>query len=538
MGVLVVSACTKKDDAAAVDKTAQDPPKRDRPAESAKPARADVAAAIGVTAGGIAHDPKEGPAAVLTSATGKVEIRRVGELELVAAKPEDKLFPGDQVRTGDAATARVAIADGSVVEIAEVTTIGIASRDGTADPASAVAVLGGLARFTVVTRAPAEGPFRVYTPGGVIVTRGTVYGVGVAASGEARVGVESGVVDMIGLASFAATPVSVEAGQAATFTADGTVGASSRWSEDDWGTWRDDVDAELAIDATLDAHAKALADLDHQLVDTYADLDASATAVASFEASAATSADSNDSAAYRAALPDGAAGIDASFAVGGRLEALTWAYASHATLATDVYVRHPAEAEVRWQVLAPRVDAAVLWPKRFEVTAVGYLEPLRVQYYVHHPRGRVHAQLVGITVPAFYAAVEPPAIEPPQIRARVKTAIWIAPTMTVVASTRPVWVTTPSADWRASVKVDPAPLRANVEWYVRPPRLKAKLLVGANATGAWKSDLRAQPPQVRGSLAAQWKVPIGLKVRIAAPDVKLATKVQAGVRTDVKGRIE
>ena len=55
-------------------------------------------------------------------------------------------------------------------------------------------------------------------------------------------------------------------------------------------------------------------------------------------------------------------------------------------------------------------SAAVLWPKRFDATAAAYFEPLRVQYYLHHPRGRVNAELVGVAVPEFYAKVTPPEL--------------------------------------------------------------------------------------------------------------------------------
>ena len=169
-------------------------PRRTCPAE---PDRAQTASAgAGVQAGGIQHEDSEGAAGIDSGANGTVEVRRVGETAWAAAKADTKLYPGDTVRTGESSTATVTLADESMIEVAEVSTIAVASRDGTADPASAAAVLGGIARFTVTPRAPGEGPFRVYTSSGVVLTKGTVYGVGVAASGEARVGVESGTVDV------------------------------------------------------------------------------------------------------------------------------------------------------------------------------------------------------------------------------------------------------------------------------------------------------------------------------------------------------
>lgn len=492
-----------------------------------------VATKAGVEAGGITREASEGPAASVTSVTGTVELRRVGESAWQPAAADAALYAGDQLRTADAASANIVLADESTLELAEVSRIAITSRLGTADPASGAAVLAGLARFTVAARAPGEGPFRVYTPAGIIVTKGTTYGVGVTASGATRVGVEQGEVDVIGLGALDATPVEVDAGHAVALEATGEVGSPLAWPADDWGTWRDELDAEADIAATFDAHGEALAALDGELADTYATLDTSAGAVASFETGAAASATANDGPGYQAALPEGAAAIDASFAVAGRAEALTWAYAGRAALAEDLYVRHPGPLQARWTVIAPRVDAAVLWPKRYEVTATGYLEPLRAQYYVHHPRGRVHAPLVGVTVPAFYAAIEPPAVEPVRVRARISAPVWIPPPLHYTASARPVWVAAPSADWRARVRFAPAAPRARVAWYVRPPSLRAKLVVGAPPSARFESRLRVAAPAPRASLRAAWRVPVGMKVRVGAPDLAAGARARAGFRVGV-----
>ncbi len=540
LSLALLAACSKGDGKS--DKQA-DPPKTAEPGTpatkpGAAPATGDGASAVGVAAGGIQRDADEGAAAVVKSAQGPVEVRRVGETEFSAAKADTKLYPGDVVRTGEAGSATVALADESIIEVAEVTTVAITSRHGSADPASGAAVLGGLARFSVSARAPGEGAFRVYTPAGVVLTKGTVFGVGVAASGEARVGVESGAVDVIGLAALDAKPVMLEGGASVVLAAGGEVGSPAPWPADDWGTWRDDADAKLEVSAAFDAHAAALARLDARLLAAYADLDASADSIATFEATAAASADKGDTATYEASLPDGSATIDASFGVAGQVELLTWAYASHATLATDLYVRHPATVEAQWTVLLPRVDAAVLWPKRYEVTAVGYLEPLRMQYYVHHPRGRVHAELVGVTVPEFYAKVAVPQIEAPRIRSRVKTKIWIAPEVRFAATARPVWVTLPPANWHASFKVAPAAFRANGGWYMRPPTLKSKLLLGTNVTGSYKAKLKVDAPQPRANLRAAWAVPVGMKVKIGAPDLSMAAKARGNIKLNGGGRLD
>ncbi|HEY5933257.1 MAG TPA: FecR family protein [Kofleriaceae bacterium] len=542
LGLVVAAGCKKGDKAEPAAKGTETPtPTGTEPAKgdpkAPAPAAGDVAADVGVAAGGIEREATEGPAAVATAVSGTVEVRRVGETEYKPVKQYDQLYSGDQVRTSEKGGATIAFADESVAEVAEVTTVGVGSREGTADPGSSAAVLSGLARFTVTPRAPGEGPFRVYTTSGVILTKGTTYGVGVAASGEARVGVESGSVDVVGIADLAAPPVSAAAGTAVVVDATGKVATPAPWPADDWGTWRDDTDAKVEATVVIDAHGAAMADLNAQLKESYATIEANADSIAQFEASAATSAEKADVATYEASLPDATATIDASFSLGGRAEALTWAYAGHAVLAHEIYVRQPAPLEAKWVVIAPRVDAAVLWPKRFEITAVAYLQPLRMQYYVHHPRGRVHAELVGVVVPEFYAKVQPPQIEPIKVRERAKLAIWVAPEMSYRVSARPVWVAAPAVNWRAKARFAAAPPRAKVAWYVRPPSLKAKILVGTNVTGNYASKIVVAAPQPRASIRAAWKVPVGMKIKIGAPDLNAAATARSRVKLDAGGRI-
>ena len=535
--VLGLLACNKgdkgKDEPTPTAKTTETSasPKGDKAIAS----KTDASGDVGINAGGVTRDAKEGSTGAITKVQGTVEVRRLGETTFAAAKADLPVYAGDVIRTGENASAHVTLADDSVIEVAEVSTVAIASRHGGADPASSAAVLSGVARFTIAGRAPGEGAFRTYTPAGVVLTKGTTFGVGVAASGEARVGVESGEVDVIGLAAVDAKPVTVGSSASVVLAANGDVASPSPWPADDWGTWRDEADAKIEVTAAIDAHANAMTQLSASLKEAYADLSASADGVATFEATAATSASTNDPAKYEAALPEGAATIEASFAVAGRLELLTWAYASHATLATDLYVRHPAKVEAQWAVVAPSVDAAVLWPKRFEVTAVGYLEPLRIQYYVHHPRGRAHAPLVGITVPAFYAKVTAPALDGERVRGRVKTKIWLAPDVRFAASVRPVWIAAPAVDWRAKVRVTASPPRAGVGFYVRPPTLAAHVLVGANATGSWASKLAVAAPEPHVNLRAAWSVPIGAKIVVGPPDLALAVKARGAIKIDAGG---
>jgi hypothetical protein len=539
--LLTTAACKKGDDKQETAKAGEgegksgDPAKKGDPAKTGDPT-ADTPADPGVEAGGIEREADEGPAAVMTEVKGAVEVRRVGEAEFAEVKGETSLYPGDQVRTGEEASATVTMADESVVEVAEVSTVAVGSRDGSADPASSAAVLTGIARFTVSDRAPGEGAFRVYTSAGVVMTTGTVYAVGVAASGAARIGVESGSVEVVGLADIAAAPVVVEAEQSAAIVAEGTVEPAVEWKADDWGQWRAEADAAVAVDVAVDAHANAMAEMSAELDRAYADLEAQAEAYAAFEEQAAVSAEADAVADYEAAAPEGVATIEASFGLAGHIEALTWAHAARAELASEIYARHQTEVEAQCVVAAPHVDAAVLWPKRFEVTSAAYLEPLRVQYYVHHPRGRVHAELVGVAVPAFYVKAKVPEPEPEQVRARVRVGIWAQPVVRVKAQARPVWIAAPRANWRAKVKVRPARYRAQAGFYVRPASFKTTVLVGGAVKVKVVPKVVVKAKEPRAKIRAHFKGKVaGGRIKIKAPDLDAAAKARMKVK--VKGGV-
>jgi len=172
------------------------------------------------------------------------------------------------------------------------------------------------------------------------------------------------------------------------------------------------------------------------------------------------------------------------------------------------------------------------------VTADAYLEPLRVQYYVHHPRGRAHAELVGVTVPEFYVATNVPEPEPAKVRAKVKTKVWIQPVVFVKASARPVWISHPRPNWRAKVKVRPAAYRAKASWYVRPPDVKVKVFLGADVKAKYASKIVVKAPEPRATVRAKVKIkPVGVKIKVKAPDLNAAAKARMKVKIGSDGRV-
>ncbi len=483
-------------------------------------------AQVGVQPGPVLQ--AQGAAAVLAAVRGEVQVRRLGEESFVGLKRDDALYLGDQLRAGEGAQATVLFADESTAELAELSTLAIGSRIATADPASSAALLMGVARFSVTPRAPGEGPFLVFTPAAVIATKGTAFGVGVAADGDARVGVESGAVEVAGAAAFDA-PITLEQSAAVEISSAGALAAATPWPVDDWGAWR--VQAETGIDlaAVAEAHANAMATLSVELDATYAALAELGTQVAAFEAQASAQASANDSAGYEARLPDAVLAIDASFLTGLRLEFLTHAYAAHAALASELYLRHPEV--VAWASLEPRVRASVLWPKRFDATAAVYFEPLRFQYYVHHPVGRAHAQFVGIVVPEFYASVTPPELSA-KAHAKLKFKAFMPPQPAFTATARAVWIAAPSMGWNSNVKFKAKAPRGKLAFWVRPPNMKCEAILGGHVTGKITPVFAVRAPSARGQLKAKWGIVLGQKIQLSPPNLKASAQARAGFKAD------
>ena len=199
-------------------------------------------------------------------------------------------------------------------------------------------------------------------------------------------------------------------------------------------------------------------------------------------------------------------------------------------LAADLYLRHPDV--VVWTAVEPRVQAAVLWPKRFDAMAALYFEPLRVQYYLHHPRGRMHAQWLGVAVPAFYASVTPPEVPSAELDMKLKFKAFTPPSVKFAATARPIWIAAPAANWRAKAKLKVAPPRAKVAFWVRPPSLRAKAILGASVKGKIAPAFSVRPPAARGALNAKWGIALGHEIKLAAPDLQAAAQARASWKAE------
>jgi hypothetical protein len=532
--------------AAPTDKPAEDNP-AEQPAEadSEDPAAgqsAEVAEEvkdIGVEPGAFEYEDeeKEGEAAI-SAVTGTVEVRRVGTETWEAAKQDDALHPGDQVRAADNGSATVTLADETTVEVAEESAIAVGSREATADPASTAAVLYGVARFSVAPRTEGEGPFLVYTVNGVIAAKGTVYTVGTAASGTTRVGVEEGSVDVSGGAKLDA-PVSVEAGKAVEIAPEGEPGAVEPMGSVDFGTWRDEVEAKVKAEDAAKYHADRAEKLEAELKTAYAELETQTKAAQEAEERAKAAESAQDTKAYEAAAPEIGASVDASYALSNRLQYLTYAMLADAYIADSLYVRHPTVVKI----LDPRIRRlrhAILWHKKYHYVSYAYLRPMRPWYYVHTPWGRARARYVAYTIPPWYARVNL-RYRPIEWRTRIRTPVFRLPVWKVRRGfKKAIWVEGPRVGWYATVRPRVRPARARVAWYVRPKAPKARIVVGMRPAAPVKAVFKVRPPRKRVDAVVRFggKMRVGsgrggragvrVKAGVDTPDVNVGGRVRAG----------
>ncbi len=336
--VVAAAGCSKKSDGDKAPTATAPEAKTEAP--SFDPAA--LAAAIGIAPGAVLPDDDAGADAVATG-DGELQLRRLGAELFEPQKGDLKLWAGDQLRTAAGATATIVLADQSVVELAEETAVAIGDRDAGADPASSVAVLYGVARFSVSPRGAGEGPFLVFTPAGVVAAKGTTYGVGVAVDGSARVAVEEGEVEVAGQADPTAT-VAVPADQQLVISPAGELPKPAA-VDGDWGSWRDGTEVDADPEVLVRDH-RAQLDVLVPAIDTdYGELVDLTTETQGIEGQAADYEAAGNTAGYADVEPSWGASIEASFLASLRLEQLTFAALSHAYIAEELYARHPDQVE-------------------------------------------------------------------------------------------------------------------------------------------------------------------------------------------------
>jgi hypothetical protein len=472
---------------AACQKTEAPPAAPPPPAQQAATPNIDIATLstrVGVKPGPLTN-PGAGPAAALKTSRGLLTVRRVGEERFVDATPNMALQSGDVIRTGQHAEAMIALADNTVIQLAEETAVAIGNRAVSADPASSAAILYGVARLSISPRARGEGAFLTIAGDNYVGAKGTSFGVAVSAGGVVRVGVEHGEAEVAGAAALD-KPVLVETAEAVLIDPRGVVGKPEPFKKDDWGDWRFAAEATQSVDQAAKLHADRLVRGEAQLDADYVALQALATTASTLTWRAEANNKPKGAADYKATAVERAATIEATFRMAAEIARLTNATLSDAFILGELYSRHPKVVEPQVLEFAQEMAGALLYNKKLQVISEIFLVPLRSAYYAHTGRGRAQASTLELPVPPSSQGKLAPTA-PAEIAKRLPRALYAAPQMESTIKPHPVWLTSPKAGWESRLTLTPVPPRQGA-WYIAPSRVDAKLLVGVRATYALRSN--------------------------------------------------
>ena len=384
---------------------------------------AALAEEVGIGPGGLEPEAGVGAEAVVALSVGDVQIRRTGE-ELFATLDSDtpELHAGDQLQTGAYGNALLLLSDGTEVEVAEDTTVAIGERAAGTAPANSIAVLIGVARFTVSPRAEGEGSFIVYTAEGIVVATGTIFAVGASVSGTIRIGVEEGAVDVAGGAQLDKS-ATLAAGKAIDIDVSGKLSSELKLEADAWGSWRDEAESKLDVEAAAEIQLAGSARAEAQVEATFKALETLSVEAEKAEVEANALEKANDTAGYAASADARATTLEAGLLTSLRLQQQTFAMLAHAHVAHALHRRHPKKLGKTLGKARSRLAKAVLYHKRFHVTAHQRLRPLRTGYHKHHAHGRRQAKALGHEVSAFClkTSLRPPSDQ--KTRDKVKLAL-------------------------------------------------------------------------------------------------------------------
>ncbi len=429
---------------------------------------------VGVKPGGLVT-PGVGPEASLMGSEGTVTVRRVGDDRFVDATPKMPLYSGDTVWTGPHTEATIALADETLVQLAEETVVTIGNRAVSADPASSVAVLYGVARLSVSPRARGEEPFLTSAGAALIGAKGTAFAVGVIAGGTVRVGVEHGEVEVAGAAALD-KPLTLGPAEATTISAAGVVGPVEDFKQDDWGDWRFAAEQKVDLDVVARTHADRLLGEEARLDTDYLMLQKLATSASTLTWQAEANTTPKAAADYKATAVERAATIEATYRLSTEIARLTHAALSDAFILAELRARHGAQLGTQISEFTQEIAAALLYDKKLQLVAGIYLEPLRSAYYAHTARGRARAASLEMPAPSFAKVklVDPPAAE---IAKRIPAGLYVPPRLDSTTHLHPLWQHGPKLGWDERLTLQPVPPRQG-SWYVAPTRVEGHVIAG------------------------------------------------------------
>jgi hypothetical protein len=152
---------------------------------------------------------------------------------------------------------------------------------------------------------------------------------------------------------------------------------------------------------------------------------------------------------------------------------------------------------------------------------------MRLAYYLHCARGRTQAPFLGVAIPAFYASVTPPALPP--ARAKLKFKAFVPPVPVATSNDHGLWIAGPTAGWHLQMRVEPAPLRTAGAFFVSPAKLHAKVLLGADIKAKVATRFEPRPALPRAQLKGTWKLALGEKIHLPAPNLGAARTARAAL---------
>jgi hypothetical protein len=432
---------------------------------------------VGVKPGGIVT-VGVGPDASLMWSEGTVSVRRVGEDRFAEATPQMQLFSGDTIWTGPHTEATVALADETLVQLAEESVIVVGNRAVSADPASSVALLYGVARVSVSPRVRGEGAFILSVGSSFVAAKGTAFGAGIVAGGTARVGVEHGEVEVVG-AQALDKPVTLGPAELSTISPAGAVGPPQEFKSDDWGDWRFSAEKATDLAALARTHSDRLVGEEARLDTDYLILQKLVTSASTLTWQAEENNTAKSAAEYKATAVERAASVEGAYRVGLEIARLTHAALSDAFILSELRARH-AELVPQLAEFTQEIAGSQLYDKKLQLVSAIYLGPLRSAYYAHTARGRARAASLDMPAPTFAQVklADPPAAE---IAKRVPAGLYTPPRLDSTTHLHPLWQHAPKAGWDVRLTLQPVMPRQG-SWYVAPARVEARVLAGVPST--------------------------------------------------------
>jgi hypothetical protein len=435
-----------------------------------------LTARVGVKPGGLVT-PGVGPDASLMWSEGTVSVRRVGEDRFVDATAKMQLFSGDTIWTGPHTEATVALADETLVQLAEESLVVIGNRAVSADPASSVALLYGVARVSVSPRARGEGPFLTSVGDALVAAKGTAFAAGFVAGGAARVGVEHGEVEVAGSHALD-KPLTLGPGEVSAIDVTGVASAAEDFKRDDWGEWRFSAEQAADLPAVARRHADRLVGEEARLDTSYLQLQKLVTTASQLTWKAEENTSPKAAADYKATALERAASIEAAYRLATEVARLTHAAMSDAFILGELRARH-AELGPQISEFTQEIAGAQLYDKKLQLVSSIYLGPLRAAYYAHTARGRARAASLDMPAPSF-AQVKLTDVPPGEIAKRAPAGLYVPPRLDSTTHLHPLWQRAPTVGWDERLTLQPVPPRQG-SWYAPPPRVEARVITGVSS---------------------------------------------------------